>query len=763
MPTIRNKVPNTCRTCGAHVPVGAGWSYPPSESKSGRWESSCGPCSGIAAPTAAKPRIAVTLAGGEVSFRATAKLGDELFRVFRAATTGARYAGAPSYANLAPFALAISILERLHATNAFALEIAPDVAARLQSHASGVVAAVADASERASVVDQALQARGLALFPFQRSGIGWLASRQGALLADDMGLGKTISAVTAAPAGSPMLIVAPAVAKGVWRRELSRWRPDLKVTVLEGRGSFRWPGAGEAVVVNYDILGDNPPTPPEGVTLVADEAHYLKGGAKVKRGGRFLLLSDLTRKAGGRVWLLTATPMLNRPMELWCVLTAAGLATEAFGSFRAFKQAFGAEEGRYGLEWPDYPAEPKVIEAALRRVSLRRMKRDVLPQLPTKIYKEVRVSLPKKLAKASAKLEAQLVAKHGTLKDALSNLTNMAEFEDMSALRAQLAEVKAEAALEVVEEYEDAGEPVVVFSAHRAAVDLIGSRAGWAIISGDTPNDKRTQIEDAFQRGELRGIAANILAGGVAITLTRASHAIFIDRLWTPALNAQAEDRICRIGQTRGCVIVDIIADCPLDYAVLYTLQRKQALIDASVDQSVRGADEVVTPDTLPDVSAVLSAGSAMAEAQAEAEAEAKVEAARREVAFAGDRERIAREVEAAEVARRNEERAARRLARNLERAARATEVRTVDISDAVTMWAVDGIQALAAANLDHCKVDNGIGFSVSTQGAGHYLADVIMTLGGWTPEELAAAIDICRFHRGQVGAPPEGGLTQGC
>jgi len=67
-----------------------------------------------------------------------------------------------------------------------------------------------------------------------------------------MGLGKTMQVLLAM--GDRGLVFCPASVKGVWAREAARWRPDLTVVVCEGRGSFRWPEAGELVVINYDVV-----------------------------------------------------------------------------------------------------------------------------------------------------------------------------------------------------------------------------------------------------------------------------------------------------------------------------------------------------------------------------------------------------------------------------------------------------------------------------------------------------------------------------
>ena len=128
-------------------------------------------------------------------------------------------------------------------------------------------------------------------------------------------------------------------------------------------------------------------------------------------------------------------------------------------------------------------------------------------------------------------------------------------------------------------------------------MDELAGREGWRVITGDTPVDERTAIVEAFQAGELRGVAGTIQAMGVGITLTRSHTVLFVDLDWTPALNSQMEDRVCRIGQTRGVHIVRLECNHPLDQRVNTLLLAKQALIEASVDETI-GADHTIeTPN----------------------------------------------------------------------------------------------------------------------------------------------------------------------
>jgi len=610
--------------------------------------------------------------------------------------------------SVAPRPLALRLIERLR-TAGFAVTVDPGLAADLDAAQAAVRSEVAAADERALAIDASLKTRGLALYPFQRVGVKWLASREAGLLSDEMGLGKTIQALAALPATSGVVVVAPAVAKGVWAREAKKWRPDLQVSILKGRGSFRWPTAGEIVVTNYDILPETAEVPSVGTVLISDECHALKS-SKAQRTARFRALSAAVRKNSGKVWLLTATPLLNRPPELWSVFQAAGIATEAFGSWPKFVEDFNGRKGKWGgYEW-GRPRQSAV--EGIQRVSLRRMREDVLPDLPTKTYSDLEVN---GIDAKTRKMCDELWSMVGKAEASLAVLSGGA-FEQISACRAALATTKIPSMLELVEQFEESEEPIVVFSAHRAPIDTLASREGWAVITGDTPPDERTRIEDRFQRGELKGVGATIKAGGVAITLTRAHCALFVDQEWTPALNEQAEDRICRIGQTRGVQITRLVASHPLDARIAHLLGEKWELIAGSVDASSTTSDQVDVPDF--EIAALV--------AECEAELASPQPIAMR-WAKGHEPERQAPEQEAPAV---------RRPARN------ATEE-----------WARDGLAQLADDDPDQARDRNDMGFSKFDGAIGHSLAAQAQV--GLTEKQWALAIKLCRKYRRQVGESP--------
>lgn len=438
------------------------------------------------------------------------------------------------------------------------------------------------------------------LRPYQIEGAYRLANLTCGVLADEMGLGKSGQALTAM--GKSGLVVSPSIAKGVWAREAKLWRPDLKPVILSGMGSFRWPQENELVITNYDILPDSPRAirkrreqgksidpksmmpvnTPRGITIIGDEAHYCKSN-KAERTQAMRQLTKHVTMNGGKSWALTGTPIKNSPMDLYHIFNTFGLIPYTFKSFPNFIKLMGGHKSGFDYIW-DGPTD--YARTILDNFMIRRTRAEVLPEIP----KESQAIIPVELSSVDKSEVERIISDAGWTVEQITadTLHQFLANEHMMRARACLASAKVKAAMEWCDEAEACGEPVVVFSAHRDAVKKIGSRPGWAIISGDTSSAERTRIEDAFQRGELRGVSANIQAGGVAITLTRAALMLMVDKMFTNADNRQAMDRINRIGQTRPVTIYSLVADHPLDERIHEILEIKANDAEIILNDSAR-------------------------------------------------------------------------------------------------------------------------------------------------------------------------------
>ena len=780
----KNSFDSACSVCGTHVPAGQGaLSGPP-------WQVKCMPCSGeVETPLVVK---VTRLPDGEILFEPSGYLGDR-FNPYVSALRdgGARYDGKNNRAKVDKALDCIAALEKA----SFLLQIHPDVSATLQAFAQVHKTAVAEAGARADKVDEALRERGLALYPFQKIGVEWLAGRMRALLADDMGLGKTIQALTAIPEGAPVLVVGPQSAMGVWAEEAPKWRPDLTFSAVE-RKDFHWPAKGEMLFVTYGSMPDLGEfeafgSMVDGTVLISDEAHKVKD-PKAKRTKRFREISSRTRRAGGRVWLLTGSPLLNDPREVWAILQAAELGHEAFGSFYRFCDAFNATTNNWG-QLTFGVATPAAGEA-LRKVMLRRQKSEVLTDLPEKTHRTLHVSIGADWEAELNKVVDQLkihvpsvydwlragpaayeegapkpgatrpdpVVSDTEIQAARAALLNdrFPGFEGMSHLREALAKAKIPALLNIVEDFEEQNEPLLVFSAHRAPIDTLAQREGWASITGDIEGEDRQRIARNFQDGKYKGLALTIEAGGTALTLTKASQEIFVDRTFTPLLNTQAEDRAARIGQTRGVVVTTLVADHYLDRRLAEILDTKERIIKSSVDAAaVPGDYKPELPAGVAEVdfdrlnAATQESLKGLDEAKAEAERVAAERAKNAEELRAKLREEAEKKKAEEKAKKRYEKARARAKARGWVEDADHPERRPAQ-GDA-EQWAEAGLAKLSGLDPDRARDRNDVGFSKSDSYLGHWLT-VEIRLGGLTPNQWRLAIGLCRPYWRQIGRCPE-------
>jgi SWI/SNF-related matrix-associated actin-dependent regulator 1 of chromatin subfamily A len=436
------------------------------------------------------------------------------------------------------------------------------------------------------------------LFNYQVDGVNWLSQRSHGLLGDEMGLGKTVQTLMAVPKGGRIIACVPAGIKKTWANEIGIWRPDLKPVILEGRNNLQMPKKGEVVLVGHNCLPDYLEQTiekkegkkkyisnvPEKITkqlancyLIGDEVHKFKN-YKTQRAKRYSHLSRLVKKS----YHLTGSPMMNRPQDLFGVLCSCNLIRDTFGTMDRFASMWGARNGRYSREWPT--EAPPIIGETLRRVMLRRDRNEVLPDLPPKVHQVVVCNeMGEELAAGLDRAyEEWLKAEREIYGEELEKPRGLPPFQAFSSIRADLAASRIPAMLEFVEECEEQEVPLVVFSAHKAPINELKNKEGWEIITGDVSASKRQDIIDRFQRGELKGVGCTIGAGGVGVTLTRASTVLFVDLDWVPANNSQAEDRLCRIGQLANKVlVVRMVSDHVLDRHILALLSEKMRMIES--------------------------------------------------------------------------------------------------------------------------------------------------------------------------------------
>lgn len=504
----------------------------------------------------------------------------------------------------------------------------------------------AEKNVQASVRSAAWQCSVPKIYPFQKIGAEFLRSRRRAVLADQMGLGKSAQALAAIDERKAALVIAPPVVLGSWYDEARRWRSDLHATLWrrpynifpepgeiriasysalpfelveprtrcpfcerlsvieiaapeepdeeaapaeqQAAPEQRWKnrcdrergGCGrffdqrDDAFVEHVWVGERPKHP---VQLIVDEAHYCKS----RKARRTLTVRAIATQAVS-TWLLTGTPLLNTPEELWSlcqIFPGPGAfssgAHDAFGSWRTFVELFHGRKKKYGgYEWSAAGDVSPECGPRLGSLMLRRMREEVLPELPKKTRRFLQVEIDERGLPAWG---AEKLA--GMTDDEV--LAECAPEGSLSTVRKLLAERKLPALLQLVDDFEEQDEPVIVFSYHRGPIEQLAARKGWATITGSTPDTERARFVRDFQDGKFKGIAGTIGAMGVGVTLTRASNVIFLDRDFVPANNLQGEDRAARIGQKRAVLVTILMTMNAVDLRVRDVLERKERLLES--------------------------------------------------------------------------------------------------------------------------------------------------------------------------------------
>jgi SWI/SNF-related matrix-associated actin-dependent regulator 1 of chromatin subfamily A len=438
-------------------------------------------------------------------------------------------------------------------------------------------------------------ALGDGLFPHQIEGVAFLLGRRRAILADDMGLGKTRQAIVSlrhASPGGPYLVVCPASVKRNWAREIEIATPGSPVRIIEGTGPVPVAGS-EWTIVNYDILskhiGALGRVPWAGI--VFDEAHYLKNhtSARSRLARQLAERAAATASREPAVYLLTGTPLTNRPRDLFVLLQLVGHSLGR--SFLSFAKRYcAAEKTDFGWK-TDGASNLEELTVQLHGVMLRRSK-DQVVSLPPKLRTWLPVDVPPGTGGREVRAVVDLLLRRSSQAAGESRAgddgrtwTNLLAL--LTVARQKLAIAKAGATGDFVSGAIDQGEKVIVFSCFDDPLQALKKHLGDAavLLTGRTPASKRQALVDRFQQDEtVRVFLANIIAGGVGLNLTAASQVVFNDLDWVPANHWQAEDRAYRIGQTRTVNVTYLIGRNTVDDFVQAVLETKSALVSAVVE-----------------------------------------------------------------------------------------------------------------------------------------------------------------------------------
>jgi SWI/SNF-related matrix-associated actin-dependent regulator 1 of chromatin subfamily A len=428
------------------------------------------------------------------------------------------------------------------------------------------------------------------LEPFQRAGVAYVLDARRAFLADEQGLGKTIQALAALEADDafPAIVVCPASLKLNWEREAARWLPHRSRTVVSGRGTVA--AHADLTILNYEIVEAHSEAlrlrRPR--ALVVDESHLVKN-PRAKRTKAVRRLADSVARDGLRL-ALTGTPVMNHPDELIAQLRVIDRLGD-FGSGARFSQRFRSGPG----------AEERLHWHLRRHCFVRRLKSEVLPQLPAKRRTVVPVALTNEEEYRLA--ERDVIQWLRTLPldldelDAKVAAARRAErLAQLNALKRIAAQGKLAAALAWIHDFLASEEPLVVFAHHKEIQEAVLQRFDGALhLLGRDSATARDETVRAFQSGEgSRLLVCSTAVAAQGITLTRATNVCFLELEWTPAVHDQAEDRVHRIGQRDAVTAWYLLAAETIDETMARLLERKRDVVAAVTDGRERDAEPLV-------------------------------------------------------------------------------------------------------------------------------------------------------------------------
>jgi SNF2 family DNA or RNA helicase len=412
----------------------------------------------------------------------------------------------------------------------------------------------------------------------QKEAIEKLAGSKRFILADDMGLGKTTATIIAAleTGAKKILIVCPASLKINWQREIENYT-DRSVYISEGKN---FSIEHDFVIVNYDILknfydlkGKTESLITQGNfdLIILDEAHYVSNG----QAARTKLVNSFS-KSCERVWLLTGTPMTNRPMNYFNLLALieSPVAQNWMAYAIRYCQGYQFTAGTRKIWNVTGASNLEELRDRTSRQVLRRLKTEVL-DLPEKIITPVYLRLKSKLYEG---LMGEYYDWYNKNPDESTSLT--VQFSKLMKVRQVIAEEKIKDTIELAENILEQDKKVIIFTNFTETLNRIADHFGKQAVrlDGSTSKPQRQYAVDQFQDNEkIKVFVGNVKAAGVGITLTAAEAVIINDLSFVPGDLAQAEDRAYRYGQKNSVSVYYPIFDNSIE-AIIYDMvnQKKQ-------------------------------------------------------------------------------------------------------------------------------------------------------------------------------------------
>ena len=443
-----------------------------------------------------------------------------------------------------------------------------------------------------------LDKRGWRAFSHQEDGIKFLLKNKKCILADDMGLGKTYQSIVGALEcnAERVLIICPSSLKINWMREVQNFCDD--VSIISGN---HW-NPSRFTIVNYDILKNfhtvaernkeyedwelmrdivefNPDL------LILDEAHYVKNH-KSKRGA---ILKDLSKNFGcERVWLLTGTPIANRPMDYYNLLSIidSPITNNWVHYAKTYCDGMRFKKGGRYIWVTKGASNLDELSAKTKRTILRRKKENVL-DLPEKLITPVYLELENvdgyKNVWNEYLEQRKLDGKKGNpAKDLV----------EMTLLRTFIAMETVPYTIEKTEEALELNKKTIIFCNFNDEMDAFINHFGdkCVCVRGGMSDKQKQHSVDRFQEdNSCMVFVGQIKAAGVGLTLTKAEIVIMNSLDWVPGNHEQAEDRAYRIGQSETVNIYYMLMDDTIDTLVWNILNEKKKVIG-----TIMGEDDII-------------------------------------------------------------------------------------------------------------------------------------------------------------------------
>jgi SNF2 family DNA or RNA helicase len=433
------------------------------------------------------------------------------------------------------------------------------------------------------------------LRPYQLDDIYFLSSLPNAAIFNEQRTGKTPTTLKLIEAErhEKIIVICPASLVLNWEKEVKIWTDyeaiSVKGTKKQREKLYQTWKSGFLILSKDTAKADVDLINTSGACIVVDEAHFLRNFRTAQSKAIFKLGKNASKRLA-----LTGTPSVNGVHDVWGILHF--LYPERFPSYWQFiDRYFKTWESPWGSKEIGKLKRKEELQEILELISVQRKRSEVMQWVPAKQYQTIELEMSKKQRKAYDEMLTTFTVED--VVDAPSVLAQLTRLRQICLAPESLGIGAPSAKEEFIKEWIDdnAGEPVIIFSNFSSYLRTLHGRIkGSRLIIGETSKPERQKTVEAFQAGKCNVILANIQAAGTGLTLDRAGTVIFLDRAYTPADNAQAEDRAIPTTKdsNQNTLIMDVVCKDSIDQKINDILQAKKSITE--IVNNYRGIKELV-------------------------------------------------------------------------------------------------------------------------------------------------------------------------